>query len=54
MLTRRLDTLTALVPIQLTPEEQEIVDLRSENRELKIYCYTLAGILLLMFLAARR
>ena len=53
-LSERLEEVRSLVPIQLTPEELTIDRLQAENRELKIYMYTLCGLLVFIFLAARR
>jgi len=39
---------------QLTTTELEVMSLRRENRELTTYVYVLGGILLLIFLVARR
>ena len=53
-LVERVERVTALVPIPPSPEELTINRLIDENRELKVYLYTLCGLLLLIFLAARR
>jgi len=53
-LVERIEEVRSLVPIQLSPEELTIDRLQSENRELKIYLYTLCGLIFFIFLAARR
>ena len=40
--------------LRLTPIETEIISLREENRQLTTYVYVMGGILLLIFLVARR
>jgi len=40
--------------LRLSPIETEIMALREENRQLTTYVYVMGGILLLIFLVARR
>lgn len=37
-----------------TPQEQRIMTLEAENRELRYYCYAAGGLLLFIFLMARK